>query len=171
MSRRSKVSQDDLPLLASLQVSLHPQASLEHSLNRAYLQFISYGLQCSTFSVLPPAICFLQQQPTQQHLCYLQDMQLQAGVDGDVAPGPNILSDVLRVIQYLPQALMYVTHNCTHLKELSLTLLSPAAVNSSRGGNTWDHPSLLKRSHFRLGQMWSRCTNLHSLTLVNVPSR
>ena len=66
---------------------------------------------------------------------------------------------------------MYIAHNCTHLEELSLKLLGQALVNSSRGNNIWDHPSLLKRPHFRLSQVWSHCTSLRSLTLVNIPSR
>lgn len=102
----------------------------------------------------------------------MQDTQLQAaGADKVPLPGTNILSDVFRVIQYLPQALMFIAHNCTHLEELSLKLLSQALVNSSKGNNIWDHPSLLKRPHFRLSQVWSHCTSLHSLTLVNIPSR
>lgn len=116
LSRRTRVSQDDLPLLASL-----------------------------------------------------QDIQLRASTSSISPPGSNILSDVLRVIEYLPQALLYIAHNCKHLRELSLKLFSQATANSR--GSVWDHPSLLKRPHFRLSEVWSHCTRLHSLTLVNVPGR
>ncbi|KAL3147012.1 hypothetical protein ABBQ38_014978 [Trebouxia sp. C0009 RCD-2024] len=116
LNRRSRVSQDDLPLLASL-----------------------------------------------------QDIQLRASVNSGTLPGSNILADVLRVIEYLPQALLYIAHNCEHLEELSLKLLSQATANSR--GSVWDHPSLLKRPHFRLSEVWRHCTRLHSLTLVNIPSR
>ena len=140
------------------------------------MQCSSHGSrQCSTFlhrCRAPTCSLFLVTTDTQQYVSHLQDIQLQAaGADRVPLPGPNILSDVLRVIQYLPQALMYIAHNCTHLEELSLKLLGQALVNSSRGNNIWDHPSLLKRPHCRLSQVWSHCTSLRSLTLVNIPSR
>lgn len=105
---------------------------------------------------------------TTQHRA-LQDIQLRASTSSISPPGSNILSDVLRVIEYLPQALLYIAHNCKHLRELSLKLFSQATANSR--GSVWDHPSLLKRPHFRLSEVWSHCTRLHSLTLVNVPGR
>ena len=181
LSRRSKVSQDDLPLLASLQVSKRfflkdnlriqpkfPQRQCAHRTAAVQLtQLLDHFCFKLQGSYVPIAPC---QNICKHRVPLLQDIQLQAGAAKATSPASNILSDVLRVIQYLPQALMYIAHNCTHLKELSLELLSQSTVNS-RGNSVWDHPSLLKRPHFRLSQVWSHCTSLHSLTLVNIPSR
>lgn len=175
LSRRSKVSQDDLPLLACLQVSKTFSPQTQPSLRILNMQcssrscsavsHLSFKLQGSCPQLAPIRTC------TKHSLPLLQDIQLQSDAAKAALPGSNILSDVLRVIQYLPQALMYIAHNCPHLKELSLELLGQSAANSSRGNSVWDHPSLLKRPHFRLSEVWSHCTSLHSLTLVNIPSR
>lgn len=98
----------------------------------------------------------------------VQGLQLQANADTVPLPGANTMAGIIRTIQYLPQALQYVACHCKHLEELSLRL---SQIASSRRGGAWDHPSLLKRPHFRLSQFWSHCTSLRSLTLVNVPSR
>lgn len=108
------------------------------------------------------------QQMKANRMSLLQDLQLQANADTIPLPGADIMAGIIRTIQYLPQALQYVAHHCKHLEELSLRL---SQVASSRRGGAWDHPSLLKRPHFRLSQFWSHCTSLQSLTLVNVPSR
>ena len=98
----------------------------------------------------------------------MQGVQMQACADTVPLPGSGITSHIIKTIEYLPQALQYVAHNCQHLEELSLRLSQAA---SGRNGSASDHPSLLKRPHFRLSQFWSHCTSLQSLTLVNVPSR
>lgn len=101
-------------------------------------------------------------------LASLQGLQLQADADTVPLPSANTMAGIIRTIQYLPQALQYVAHHCKHLEELSLRL---SQVASSKRGSAWDHPSLLKKPHFKLSQFWSHCSSLQSLTLVNVPSR
>lgn len=98
----------------------------------------------------------------------LQGLHSQANADSVPVPSSETTSDITKTIKYLPQALQYVAHNCRQLRELSLRLTQAA---SGKRGGAWDHPSLLKRPHFKLSQFWSHCKSLHSLALVNVPSR
>ena len=121
---------------------------------------------------LPPGSCFtLFLQAVQSH-----STQGSTGESSSSSTGPNKLVrstsntvELLRSIRYISQALQYIARNCKHLEELSLWL--PSLPASSNRGGPLDHPSLLKRPHFKLTQLWSHCQHLQRLTLVNVPSR
>ncbi len=177
LSRRTAVCQDDLPLLASLQV--YPCSRLLRLLmycasTNLVSSCASHHCPCCLHTTNPLANCHCcspqlrcaANESKQKWL--VQDLQLQANADTVPLPGANTMASIIRSIQYLPQALQYVAHRCKDLEELSLRL---SQVASSRRGGAWDHPSLLKRPHFKLSQFWSHCTSLQSLTLVNVPSR
>ena len=98
----------------------------------------------------------------------VQETHQQATASDKPPADPTCPSALIKTLQYLPQALQYIAHNCKHLQELSLRLTQAASNN--RGG-VWDHPSLLKRPHFKLSQFCSQCSTLQSLVLVNIPSR
>lgn len=172
LSRRTAVCQDDLPLLASLQVK--PCYCLltllkykpHHLLRISPLSVLLATNPLPNCHCCSPQLRCTANESKQKWL--VQGLQLQANADIIPLTGPNTMAGIIRTIQYLPQALQYVAHHCKHLEELSLRLSQAA---SSRRGGAWDHPSLLKRPHFKLSQFWSHCTSLQSLTLVNVPSR
>ena len=113
--------------------------------------------RCMTTSYLH-AIILLDVQEVHQH----------AHAADRLPADPACPISLIKTLQYLPQALQYIACSCKHLQELSLRL-SQAASNNK--GGAWDHPSLLKRPHFKLSQFCSQCTTLQSLVLVNIPSR
>ena len=98
----------------------------------------------------------------------MQGLQAQANAGIVPLPGAHSNLNIVRSLQYLPQALQFVAHNCKHLEQLTLRLAQ--CTNHKRGG-AWDHPSLLKRPQFNFSQFCDLCPKLQSLTLLNVPSR
>ena len=167
--------QDDLPLLASLQLRPCLLTLLIASASTNLISScVPHLCLCYLHTPHPLANChccshqFRCAANESKQKWLVQGLQLQADADTVPFPSANTMAGILRTIQYLPQSLQYVAHHCKHLEELSLRL---SQVAGSKRGGAWDHPSLLKRPHFKLSQFWSHCSSLQSLTLVNVPSR
>ena len=130
-----------------------------------------WGKVISSLHLTPRLMLYLIMQAVQSH-----STQGSTDESSSSSTGQNKLIrstsntvELLRSIRYISQALQYIARNCKHLGELSLWL--PNLPASSNRGGPLDHPSLLKRPHFKLTQLWSHCQRLQRLTLVNVPSR
>lgn len=130
-----------------------------------------WGKVISSLHLTPRLMLYLAMQAVQPH-----STQGSTDESSNSSTGPHKLIrstsntvELLRSIRYISQALQYIARNCKHLEELSLWL--PNLPASSNRGGPLDHPSLLKRPHFKLTQLWSHCQHLQRLTLVNVPSR
>ena len=148
MKRCATVTQDDLPLLLQLQVRIACKCCL-----------LQLEFQRAVNTV----------QKFDKHASWLMLTQAAQTNPSPTASSSANAYDLIRSIKYISQALQYIARNCKHLEELSLWL--PASPASSNRGGPLDHPSLLKRPHFKLTQLWGHCQMLKSLTLVNVPSR